>query len=179
MRGISTVALAGLALLTGGTARAQFQTLQKPVTIGVRAGGYFPKGHSDGIGKNWLALGVDARVNISAIPIIGGQNVSVDYLKKGGSNITAVTLVQRFSSPVTVPVAQGFRPYIGLGLGYYHIHADGDTESDTKNTFGAKIVAGADIGRGLYIEGDYHMPASGKVAGLNARGLAITAGLRF
>lgn len=179
MRGISTTALAALALLASGTARAQFQTIQKPITIGIRAGGYFPKGHSDGIGKSWMALGLDARVNISAIPIIGGQNVSVDYLKKGGSNITAVTLVQRFSSPIAAPVGQGLRPYVGLGLGYYHIHAEGDSGSDTKNTLGAKIVAGADIGRGLYIEGDYHIPATGKVAGLNPKGLAITAGLRF
>jgi hypothetical protein len=176
---MKTAVLAGIALVAGGGAHAQYQTLQKPVSIGVRAGGFFPKGHSDGVGKSWLALGVDARVNLPALPIIGGQTVSVDYLKSGGSNITAVTLVQRFSSPISAPVGQGLRPYAGLGLGYYHIHAEGDTESDTKNTFGAKIIVGADIGQGLYIEGDYHLPATGKVAGLNPKGLAVTAGLRF
>lgn len=179
MREIWIAGLAAVGVVTGGGAQAQFQTLQKPVTIGVRAGGYFPKGHSDGIGKSWLALGVDARVNITAIPIIGGQNVSVDYLKKGGSNITGVTLVQRFSSPLAVPVGQGVRPYAGLGFGYYHIRAEGDTETATKDTIGAKIVAGADLGQNLYIEGDYHIPATGRVAGLNPKGLAITAGLRF
>jgi hypothetical protein len=179
MRANKAVLLALGAMLAGGSANAQLRTLQKPVSVGVRAGGYFPKGHSDGIGKSWLALGVDARVNIAALPIIGGQTVSLDYLKSGGSNITAVTLVQRFTSPIAAPVAQGLRPYIGLGLGYYHIHGEGDEGSDTKNTVGAKIVVGADIGQGLYIEGDYHLPAGGSVAGLNPKGLAITAGLRF
>jgi hypothetical protein len=171
--------LAAGAMMAAGSAHAQFQALQKPVSIGVRAGAFYPKSRPEGVGKSWLALGVDARVNIPGLPIIGGQTVSLDYLKRGGSNITAVTLVQRFTSPITAPVGQGIRPYLGLGLGYYHIHAEGDEESDTKNTLGAKIVVGADIGKGLYIEGDNHLPATGKVAGLNPKGLAVTAGLRF
>jgi hypothetical protein len=176
---LATGALAG-AFMAGGAAHAQLGTLEKPVGVGVRAGGYFPGSRPGGMGKNWLALGADVRVNVSAVPIVGGQTVSLDYLKEGDSNITGITLVQRFSSPVAAPIgAGGMRPYFGLGFGYYRVHVETDTESETKSTLGMKIMGGVDIGKGLYVQGDYHLPATGKVAGLNPKGLAITAGLRF
>jgi len=166
--------------LAGGTAQAQLGSLEKPVSVGVRAGGYFAGDRPDGVGNTWLALGADARINIPFIPIVGGQTVSLDYLSEGDSNITGITLVQRFSSPVAAPIgAGGMRPYIGVGFGYYRVHVETGLEERTKSSVGMKVTGGVDIGKGLYVQGDYHLPATGNVLGLNPKGLAVTAGLRF
>jgi opacity protein-like surface antigen len=173
------MALALGMLLACSAANAQLGGITKPVSLGIRAGGYMPKDRPVGMSKTWFAAGVDARVNISALPIIGGQTVSLDYLTRGSSSVSAITLVQRFSSPVAAPVQGGVRPYFGVGVGVYRVHVKTDTGSDTKTGPGAKALVGLEIGQGLYVQGDYHLPAFGKVAGLRASGFAVTAGLRF
>lgn len=164
-------------VLAAGPAMAQFG---KPISIGVRAGGHFPSSRPEGIGKTWLALGADVRVNLPAIPIVGGQTVSLDYLTRDDSNITGITLVQRFSSPIAAPIGQGgTRPYLGVGFGYYRVHVERGGAEDTSSSLGMKLMAGLDIGNSLYVQGDYHLPATGSVLGMNPKGFAITAGLRF
>lgn len=175
-----TVTIAAGLMMLGGPARAQFGALEKPVSIGLRAGGYFPSSRPDGVSKNWLALGADVRVNVSAIPIVGGQNVALDYLKRGDSNITGITFVQRFTSPIAAPVGPGgIRPYGGVGFGYYRVHVETAEQSKSKSSVGVKAMAGMDIGKGLYVQGDYHLPATGNVLGMNPKGFALTAGVRF
>lgn len=168
-----------LGILLCGPARAQLGALEKPISLGVRAGGYWPGDTPGGVDSGWLALGADVRVNMPFIPIIGGQTVSLDYLTSSGSNVTGLTLVQRFTSPVSAPIGQGMRPYLGLGFGFYRIHVEAEAAERNKSTVGMKVMGGVDIGKSLYLQGDYHMPASANVLGVNTRGLAVTLGLRF
>lgn len=174
MKNTWLVAVVGLGL--AGSAHAQFGPVQKPVSIGVRAGAFMPKNKD--LGKTWLAVGADVRVNLPAVPIVGGQTIAADYLSKGSSNMLGITLVQRFTSPIAAPVQGGIRPYAGLGFGYYRTHAEENGQSSTKSSAGLKVMGGLDIGQGLYVQGDYHLPA-GRAAGFKGTGLAITAGVRF
>lgn len=179
MRMKMAMVLAAGVLMAGGPAMAQFGAVQKPVSIGVRAGGHFPSSRPEGVGKNWFAVGADVRVNISAIPIVGGQTVALDYLMEGDNNIMGVTLVQRFASPIAAPIQGGMRPYLGLGFGYYRVHVERGGLEDTKSSLGMKAMVGVDISKSLYVQGDYHLPATGNVLGMNPKGLSVTAGLRF
>jgi hypothetical protein len=189
MRVMMALAVAGA--LAGG-ARAQFGDVQKPVSFGIRGGVHMPKNKDNG--KNWTAVGLDARVNMGALPIIGGQEVAVDYLGKGKDNrVIGITLVQRYSTPAVVSGQP--KPYFGMGFGIYDVRwktttpaeatakvggapASGDiTTIEKKTSAGIKALAGIELKGGLYIQGDYHYPLSGIAK--EARGLTFTAGMRF
>jgi hypothetical protein len=173
--------LAVAGALATSTARAQYGGLQKPVTLGLRGGVYTPKNKD--AGKTWTAVGVDVRLNVGMIPFIGGKEVSVDYLTKGsGANMMAITLVQRYSSPVVVPGQP--KTYVGLGYGVYryklNIAADAakgiEATNESKTVAGAKGILGVEFSK-FYIQGDYHYPFGSGSSKL--RGLAVTAGMRF
>jgi hypothetical protein len=188
MRLMMALAIAGI---VAGGARAQFGDVQKPVSFGIRAGVHMPKNTDEG--KNWTAVGVDARVNLTFLPMVGGQEVALDYLGKGKDNrVIGLTLVQRYSSPTVVPGQP--KPYFGMGFGVYDVRwktttavkaakaagspAEAETSNIEKKTCaGVKAVAGVEFKGGLYIQGDYHYPLSGIAK--DARGLAVTAGMRF
>jgi hypothetical protein len=173
-----TLALAVAGALVAGGARAQFGDVQKPVSFGIRAGVHMPKNTDNG--KNWTAVGLDARMNMGFLPVVGGQEIALDYLGKSKDNrVVGVTLVQRYSSPTLVPGQP--KPYFGLGFGVYDARWKtttlGVTTVEKKTSAGVKALAGIDLKGGLYLQGDYHYPFSGIAK--EARGLAITAGMRF
>lgn len=168
-----TLALAVAGALVAGGARAQYGPIQKPLSVGIRVGAFMPKNTDNG--KTWLALGVDGKINLPFIPVIGGQEVAVDYLAKGSdSRLVGVTLVQKFQSPNVVPGQP--KTYVGLGVGAYNYHLKTDTIDSTKTVFGAKAIAGVNFSN-YYVQGDYHYPTGS--TGKEFRGFALTIGMRY
>ncbi len=85
------------------------QAAYTPLSITGRAGAYRP--NDEDFGKTNLALGLDVKLNITAVPVLGGQTVSLDYMGKNDANLMGVTLVQRFGVPVVSFVKPS--PYFG------------------------------------------------------------------
>lgn len=168
-----TLALAVAGALVAGGARAQYGSITKPVSVGIRVGVFMPKNTDNG--KTWLALGVDGKINLPFIPIIGGQEMSLDYISKSSnSRLLGVTLVQKFQSPNVVPGQP--KTYVGLGIGAYNYHLKTDTIDETKTVFGVKGLVGVNFNN-YYLQGDYHYPTGS--TGKELRGFAVTVGMRY
>lgn len=164
------------------------QAAYTPLSITGRAGAYRP--NDKDFGKTNLALGLDVKLNITAVPVLGGQTVSLDYMGKSDANLMGVTLVQRFSPPIVSFVKPS--PYFGLGLGYYRQHFkygtvapkiayNGSPASVSKNKSGAggKVVAGVVLTKDLVVEANYHYPFFKGINGAKADGFTVTAGFRY
>lgn len=168
-----TLALAAACALAATGARAQYGAISKPVSLGVRAGVFMPK--DTGNGKSWLALGVDGKINLPFLPIIGGQEVAVDYIRKNSdASLVGVTLVQKFASPTVVPGQP--KTYVGLGVGMYNYKWKTATADEKKTVAGFKGLAGVNFNN-FYVQGDYHYPLGS--AAKPVRGFAVTLGVRY
>ena len=168
-----SLAVAAACALVATGARAQYGAITKPLSLGVRAGVFMPKNTENG--KSWLALGVDGKINLPFLPIIGGQEVSLDYIRKSSdASLVGVTLVQKFASPSVVPGQP--KTYVGLGVGVYNFKWKAGTVDEKKTVPGFKALAGVNF-KNYYIQGDYHYPLGS--AAKPVRGLAVTLGIRY
>jgi hypothetical protein len=167
------LALAVAGALVAGGARAQVSSLGKPVSLGIRVGVFMPKNTDNG--KTLYALGVDGKINLPFIPVIGGQEVSFDYLtKNSNARLAGLTVVQKFSSPTVVSGQP--KTYVGIGVGAYNFHLKTDTIDETKTVAGVKGLLGVNFNN-YYVQGDYHYPMGTTAKQL--RGFAVTVGMRY
>jgi hypothetical protein len=165
------VAAAGLVFLCSASRSADAQLSIIP-KIRVKGGVFLPQNTSfkNAAGSTWVKVGADVSLPIGIPLLSGGSRVGIDYMWNGSSNIVPITLssVIQPSLGLTSPV------YVGGGIGLWTGHIKG---SGTSTKFGARLIAGLDIGKSTFLEVNYDFVD--KLGGVRADGLSVMVGMKF
>ena len=174
----SILAAVTFAILTGATPLPA----QRPVTVGVAAGGSLPQGRfGDGADAGWHALGTLALGN-PAHPL--GLRVDGAYNRFGAGG-EAGGLSQTVSSATLNPTyrlpsaGRPVAPYLMAGAGAYHLDCSGDDACGGTTRFGWNAGVGTRfVGLGLrgFVEARFHRVS---VAGGAVQYVPVTFGLLF
>ena len=157
-------ALLGVVAGAGAQAQTPDTTVVKPISI--KVGAFFPGNGvvKDATGNTWFKVGADYAFSKTdtANPLL--TSVYVDYAggSKHGNNASLVGVgvaARDYFSKTSAGTSSGtsVSPYAGAGIGVYFAHASGGGFSKTETQLGGKIVLGAELNTGPFIEVGYNI----------------------
>jgi len=161
----------------------------------VRAGLYLPRNTEvrNDLGIDWLSYGLGYDIQRSGTRLPHVLSVYADYFNVPKTTGPSTFRLRSQAASLGIGVAERyyfapkqpfFQPYAGAGFGIYDVHAKstdpGGTFDVYKTSIGGKLILGAEMREGLFIQGDYNWIPEPKLQNrLHLGGFQLQLGYRF
>jgi hypothetical protein len=141
-----------------------------PIPIRLKAGLLFPSTAPLNGGDQWWKVGADVDMPLG-IGLFGKTRIGIEWYQQCDKNsIIPITVTQIYSPSFAFknPI------YVGAGVGLWTAKIVG---TPTSTRFGGRLVAGLDLTKSYFIEGEYDFVQ--KVSGIGLNNLSIAVGFKF